>query len=218
MSNLIRKEASLGNQWEFTGRNGSLYLRPGSNKKEISQPSGVLRKVVNGVQKFYIRENWQFKSLVQDQGEQDCASLSIIFTHPLREALVCVTEEIPIENFIKPEIVTSLDELIEEELIILSPINKILNGTNWITDQCSAEFNLITVEKEAGFSLWKHLEKRLFYQEGVGVFNIYLTTLKSSISTMDEEIATRERYTVALREKRETLQVLQVSNPKSLFK
>ena len=199
-------ERPLGNEWEFSERNvdpAFVSVHPGPKITEILQPTGPLQQIVQEVQSRFIKEDWQFTSLLIDlrlAESDEIASLSVVFTHPLRTALVSGVKPMDLD-FIRQEVALFVGA---KQLPPNDPINQILGGT-WVVYETRAAYNIVLING------------RSFKQTGVGIFAINLEPLEQRTSYLDERTKKLMEELGSLHEAREALLALQSPNPVQLF-
>ncbi|OGE33618.1 hypothetical protein A3C59_00040 [Candidatus Daviesbacteria bacterium RIFCSPHIGHO2_02_FULL_36_13] len=195
-----------GNEWHLSEKNYKFELRPGRGVEEILPASGRLAEIVQNIQGRFIREDWQFASLLQvSQRADDSPHLVAVFTHPARNISV-EERKGDIGQFVKVDASIENYEFFNWGFPAEDPINQILKGTNRAGAGIMAGYNAVEI-----------YENRYFWQPGVGYFDMRFPTVEEHISWENESI---EELMVRVRphlERRATLEALQVSNPRQLF-
>lgn len=195
-----------GNRWELSARNWKPELQPGPGVTEITEPNGILREVVSYVEKRFIKEDWQFASLVQvPKRVNDSLHLVAVFTHPLRNILVA-GEPGDIGQFVKVDASLENNEWFNSYFPADDPINEIIKGTNRAGAGIFAGYNAVWVA-----------EDKYPCQPGVGYFDMRFPTLDEHIAWENQRIdELTGRLTPHLEEKAK-LEALKVPNPRQLF-
>lgn len=211
-----------GNSWEFSERNKEFKpLTYQQEYRDLSQASGILQRLVRGIQERYVQDGWNFAAAIGGYGnpilfkKEDGsyvssraadATFAIIFVNPDRTRS---SRQCPPPDFLKPEMIVPDPYKFNKEnewRLLTDRVNELLRGTNLYAEDCFGAFNEFDVLSRGGWFV-KKPRLETYYQTGVAAVRADLDSIQKLVTYDNRNILAQKRhFRIELRERRQKFQ------------